>query len=107
MTKGTGNKAHITGEKNLGNVKGDVFSTDRKGNVNYNKTETSLNGFLFTTTILILFTFQLLFGWYILKELDITKQELFLKQTELEKKLNDKIDLQSETINQFIYTYGE
>lgn len=106
MKKGTSINSHITGEKNNGNVSGDAFSVDRKGNINLNKTEISTHTFLFAITLLVLLVGELIFGSYLLNELKIAKEELKIYKETLETKINADIERQENLINQFIYTYG-
>lgn len=106
--KGTSDKkAHITGEKNLTNIDGDVFSPDRKSNINYNKSEISMNSFLFGITLVILLVGELLFGAYILNEIKVLKQENKIERETFNNYIQEKLSIQSDLINQFIITYGD
>lgn len=100
-------KSHITGERNLGNTDGDVFSPDRRGNINYSKTTFSANNFFIGISLLILISFQICFCWYVLRELSNYKQWFFINQKEFEKIVNDRLDLQAKAINLFFDTHGE
>lgn len=99
-------KSHITGERNLSNIDGDVFSPDRKSNINYNRSETSTSYFLFGITLIVLLVGELLFGKYVLDEIKFIKQEVKIERETFNKYVQDKLDIQKDLINQFIITYG-
>lgn len=106
MKKGTSINSHITGEKNNGNVSGDAFSVDRKGNINLNKTEISTHTFLFAITLLVLLVGELIFGSYLLNEFKIFKEESKIFSESLKTQLREDLEKQDSLIKQFIYTYG-
>ena len=108
MNKGTSNKkAHITGERNLTNVDGDVFSPDRKSNINYSKSEVSTSSFLFGMTVLVLLIGELLFGWYLLNEFKIYKSVTQIERDDFKLYVEKRLDSNLDLINQFNLTYGE
>lgn len=84
--KTNSNTNHTTGERNISsNGNNTTFSTGKDSNINYNKTELSNHGSIFTIILLLIMAGNMLFAFHLLGEVNnlkvkMTEQLLAIKE---------------------------
>lgn len=96
---------HVTGEHNINGNNNEALTGFQKANVNYTKTESGTGAFLFGVVLLILFSVNVAFMFYVKTQLVTIAEGLNAKQIEFENKVNTQIDIIHTRIDKHIVPY--
>ena len=97
--KTNSNTNHTTGERNISsNGNNTTFSTGKDSNINYNKTELSNHGALFTIILLLIMAGNILFAIYLLGEVNNLKTRMTEQMLSIKEKTQDLLEEQNQTL---------